>query len=173
MPRIDFKTITNYLENLADANIEIASKYRWNVTEFTGNLRSGIALPVKLIDAVEVQTSGNNTQRSHNNIVAFTVLDKPNTRTGNANEYDAQNEVLNRCQNICFDIETRILHDATNIKDADGNRNWLYGRVEEGSFRFYKMGPIFTDTLYGYRCEFALKNQVCKIPDASKWNDME
>jgi hypothetical protein len=171
MPRISFLNIVNYLENLAEKHIDIKNSYRWNVSEVSGALRSGIELPVMLIDAVETQTKGDNTKTIHVNTTAFTILGKPNTRTGNLDEYEAQNEVLDFCQQICFDLESRILEDATLSKANDGSKNWLYGLVDKNSFHHFKIGPIFSDGLYGYRCEVSLKNLVSTCVDNNKWND--
>ena len=172
MPRISFLNIINYLEQLAANHVDIKQSYRWNVSEVSGALRSGIELPVMLIDAVETQTKGDATKTIHVNTTAFTILGKPNTRTGNLDQYEAQNEVLDFCQQICFDIENRILHDASIPKGANGSKNWLYGLVDKNSFHHFKIGPIFSDGLYGYRCELTLKNQVSLCPDVNKWSDL-
>ena len=172
MPRVSFLTIVNYLESLAENHIDVKKAYRWNVSEVSGALRSGIELPVMLIDAVETQTKGDPAKTFHANTTAFTVLGKPNVRTGNLDQYDAQNQVLDFCQQICFDMETRILRDAGRVKDVNGNKNWMYGLVDKKGFHHFKIGPIFSDGLYGYRCEVSLKNQVCTIPNPEKWNDL-
>lgn len=171
MPRMSFLNIVNYLEQLATTHVDIKKAYRWNVSEVSGALRSGIELPVMLIDAVETQTKGDASKTLHVNTTAFTILGKPNTRTGNSDQYAAQNEVLDYCQQICFDLETRIIHDAS-ISRKDGVKNWLYGLVDKNSFHYFKLGPIFSDGLYGYRCELAFKNQVCIEPNTAKWNDL-
>ena len=172
MPKVSFLTIVNYLEGLGEKHSKIKSFYRWNVSEATGAMRKGFDLPVMLIDAVETQTMGNTTKTLHNNKTAFVILGKPNTKTGNLDQYQAQNEVLDYCQQICFDIETRIMHDAQQLKDSDGNKNWMYGLLDKNAFHHFKIGPIFTEGLYGYRCELAIKNQVCTMPDANIWEDM-
>ena len=171
MPRISFLNIVNYLESLAQKHIDIKNSYRWNVSEVSGALRSGIDLPVMLIDAIETQTKADATKTIHVNTTAFTILGKPNTRTGNLDQYDAQNEVLDFCQQICFDIEKRILNDSEQVKDSNGAKNWLYGLVDQNSFHHFKVGPLFSDGLYGYRCEVSLKNIVSKCVDSNKWND--
>lgn len=169
----NFLKITGYLENLADQHVNINSKYRWNVNEVTGALRKGIDLPVMLIDAVETQSQGaNTTSLIHSNTTAFTILGKPNTRTGNLDKYQAQNEVLEHCQTICFELQNRILHDAEQPKDSAGNKNWLYGLVDKNAFHFFKVGPLFSDGLYGYRCELTLKNKVCTEVDTTKWSGL-
>lgn len=172
MSRVSFLKIVNYLESLATHHAEIKGQYRWNVSEFSGALRKGVHLPVMLIDPVETHTSGDNKSTVHSNTTAFTILGKPNTKTGNLDEYEAQNEVLEYCQAICFDIEQRIIYDCDQVKDTSGKKNWLYGRIDKNSFKFYKIGAIFTDGLYGYRCELTIKNQVITPFNASLWGDL-
>lgn len=171
MPKVSFLTITNYLEGLAAKHITIKSAYRWNVGEVSGALRKGIDLPVMLIDPVETQTNGDASKTFHSNTTAFTILGKPNTKTGNFDEYEAQNQVLELCQTLCFDMEARILHDAQQTHTPEG-KNWMYGLVEANSFHFFKVGPLFSDGLYGYRCEVTFKNQVPTCVDASVWSDL-
>tara|TARA_B110001452_G_scaffold169692_1_gene141938 strand:+ start:763 stop:1281 length:519 start_codon:yes stop_codon:yes gene_type:complete len=172
MPRISFIKIINYLELLAANHVDIKKAYRWNVSEVSGKLRSGIKLPIMLIDAVETQTNGDQTKTIHNNTTAVTILGKPNTSTGNLDQYEAQNEVLDFCQQICFDIEQRILYDATQVKDSNGNKNWLYGMADKNSFHFFKIGPLFSDGLYGYRFELSLSNKISSCVDKTKWKDL-
>ena len=69
-------------------------------------------------------------------------------------------------------METRILQDATMTKRADGAKNWMYGLVDKNSFHHFKLGPLFSDGLYGYRCELSLKNQVCREANPDKWSDL-
>ena len=172
MPNITFNTIVSYLEHLANVHTAIKDSYRWNVSEVTGNLRKGIDLPVMLIDAVETQTSGDSKKTIHNNTTAFTILGKPNTRTGDLDKYESQNEVLEFCHQICFDIETRILYDAS-LDYINDTKNWMYGMVDKNSFHHFKVGPLFSDGLYGYRCELSFKNKVSNCVDINKWNDIK
>ncbi|RSC96066.1 hypothetical protein [Tenacibaculum singaporense] len=172
MPNISFLTIVNYLEALSENHADVKEHFRWNVNEVTGAIRSGIELPLALIDTVETQSSGsNNTPLIHNNTTAFTVVGKPNTKTGNLDDYEAQNEVLEYCQRICFDFQNRILHDAS-LPRINGEKNWLYGLVDKNSFHFFKVGPLFSDGLYGYRCELTLKSKVITEVDNTKWADL-
>lgn len=172
MPRITFSQFNAYFKNLAKTHVSIKDAYRWNPMEFTGRSRQGVELPVMLIDAVETQTSGDTTKTVHANNIAFTILGKPNTNTGKIDAYDAQDEVLEYCQNICFDLEARILYDAT-LPEIDGVKNWMYGLVSKNNIRHFKLGPIFTDGLYGYRTEVTFKNIVPLGVDADKFNDLQ
>lgn len=172
MPRVSFLDVTNYLASLATTHVDIQGSYRWNISEVSSALRSGVPLPVMLIDAIETNTQGDASKTLHLNSTAFTILGKPNTKTGDLDQYQAQNEVLDYCQQICFDLEQRILYDAKQVKDSNNNKNWLYGLVDTSSFHHFKVGPIFSDGLYGYRTELILKNHIPLLPDSSKWSDL-
>lgn len=171
MPRISFLTIVNYLESLASNHVSINDSYRWNVNEAEGEMRSGLSVPILLIDPVEVKPSGDAAKTFHSNMTAFTVLGKPGVSTGKIDSYAEQNEVLEYCQQICFDVQERILHDAT-IPRIGGEKNWMYGLVDKNSFHFFKVGPLFVEQLYGYRCELTLKNKVSLYIDKNKWADL-
>lgn len=167
MPNISFLDIVNYLENLADNHNDVASKFRWNFGEISNAIRNDISYPVMLIDSVEVNLEGNTKSRFHKHQCAFTILAKPN----NPHSYEDQNNVLNQCQKICFEICKRIIHDGEQYEIND-EKNWLYGLVDISSFTFQKGGPLFSDGLYGYRCEFAIKNQISTVIDEDIWSDL-
>ena len=171
MPRLSFLDYINYFEDLAAKHVEIKGAFRWNLNEISAAMRTGTQLPVMLVDAPETRTYGNRTKTVHHNVLAFTILGKPNTITGDLDAYEAQNETLDYCHKICFDVEARILDDAEKPQ-LNGVKNWLYGMADKNSFHFFKVGPIFSDGLYGYRCELTLKNQVPTCPDSTKWSDL-
>ena len=170
MPNISFEVLINYFEDLADKHVDIKSHYRWNISEIAEAMRSGVEYPVMAIDSPEVSTSGDRSSRFHYNSMAFTILAKPENIRG-ADKYAEQNEVLNECLQIGYDVENRIVADSAQ-RERNGEKNWLYNLLDLSSFNFQKVGPIYTDGLYGYRCEFLIKNAVPKVVDASKWNDL-
>ena len=162
-----FETIIGYLENLGNLHVDVNSTYRINRVELAGSLRKGASKSIMLIDAIEVNTQKTNNINTHLNQCAFTVLGKPNVSTAKIEDSTAQNEVLQHCQSIVFEIAARIKHDSRNVA-----LDWLYGNLQEDSFSFFKVGPVFIDSHYGYRCEFILKsNEVYKI-DPNKWTDI-
>lgn len=170
MPNISFNILISYLEELADKHVDIKSHFRWNISEVTGAMRSGIEYPVMAIDSPEVSTSGDRSSRFHYNSMAFTILAKPENIRG-ADKYAEQNQVLNECLQICYELEKRIVADSA-LRARAGEKNWLYNLLDINSFNFQKIGPIYSDGLFGYRCELLIKNSVPKGLDASKWTDI-
>jgi hypothetical protein len=166
-----FKIITDYLLNLGAQHIDIGDAFRFNQLELAGSLKNSTKLSVMLVDSIETKADDTNNKTFHNNYCAFTVLGKPGVSTAKIDSYDAQNEVLQHCQQICFEIAARIKHDATET-DLDGSLKWMYGTLERGSFHYFKVGPVFAEQLYGYRCEFTLKPYENYKVDTTKWNDL-
>lgn len=170
MPNISFEVLISYLEDLADKHIDIKDKFRWNISEVSGAMRSGVEYPVMTIDSPEVSTTGDTAKRFHQNSIAFNILAKPEGQRG-ADKYAEQNVVLNQCLQICYDLECRIIADGSLVK-IGGEKNWLYNMIDINSFNFQKIGPIYSDGLFGYRCELLIKNSVPRVVDTSKWNDL-
>lgn len=170
MPNISFETLVSYLEDIAEKHVDIKSNFRWNIAEVQGAMRSGIEDPLMAIDSPEISTSGDRAKRFHYNSMAFTILAKPDAQRG-VDKYLEQNKVLNACLLICFEIEKRIIADGA-LRLMSGEKNWLYNLVDVNSFTFQKVGPIFTDSYFGYRCEFLIKNSISPTINASKWSDI-
>lgn len=166
-PKASFKQITDFLTNLGNLHVDVNSVYRWNRTELAGAMRNGAAKSIMLIDAVEVNTKSPGNNNVHLNQCAFTILGKDGVSTAKIDSYTAQNEVLEHTQQIAFEIATRIQIEASEIENA-----WLYGHLEKGSFNFFKVGPIFTENQFGYRCEFTITTTEVYKPDVTKWSDL-
>lgn len=168
---VTFKTIVEYLEGLADQHVNISEKYRWNKTELASSIRSGVALPIALIDAPETQEEATNNASFNNHSCAITILGKNGVDTSKITSYNEQNEVLDFCQNICFELAARIKYDAA-LPQIAGQKNWLYGLLVKGSFHYFKVGPVFSNSYYGYRVEFNMKSKVDCNVDVAIWNDL-
>lgn len=164
--KISFLSIISYLENLAAQHNNILSVYRWNKVEFQNNIKRGVSLPVMLIDSPETQAEGENARTFHNHSLAITILGKEGVRTDQIDDTDKQNEVLDYCQQIAFEVMARIVDDSLQVN------HWLYGKVDKQSFHYFKVGPAFSDGLYGYRVEFNVKSKESYVLDATKWADL-
>lgn len=171
MPRVSYNTIINYLESLAVNHNDIASSYRWNVSDITGAFRKGVALPVMLIDPIENHPQGDATKVINGNMTAITILGKPGTPTTQIDSYAQQNIVLNNSYEICLDVMKRILSDAQKV-NINGSKNWMYGMVDPESIQILNVGPVFSERLFGYRMEIVFKNTESLIVDPLKWADL-
>ena len=169
---IGFKLIVSYLENLGILHTEIKQTFRWNSNEINNALPSGVALPLMLIDAPQKSESKKGTATFNNHTCAFTVIGKPGMSTAQFSAYTKQNEVITFCEEICDDITNRIEADNLVYKLKNDDRAWLYGLLVEASFEGFKVGPVFSDRLFGYRVEFVLKSKRDKTVNSDKWDDL-
>jgi len=169
--KASFKKIVDFLTNLGTQHVDINSVYRWNRLELTGTFRTGAPLSAMLIDSIETFVTNPNSRSYNQNNCAFTILGKAGVSTAKIDSYAQQNEVLEHTQEIAFEVAARIKDAALNT-NLLGPLKWLYGNVEQDSFHFYKVGPVFTEQLYGYRCEFTIKTKQSYQPDPTKWNDL-
>lgn len=169
--KASFKKIVDYLTNLGTQHIDIADVFRWNKLEFSGSLRTKIPGTVMLIDSIEIKPLATNSKIINQNYCAFTILGKSGVSTAKLDAYAQQNEVLDFCQGVAFEIMARLFYDAetTNLQ---GVLKWLYNNVEKDSFHLFKVGPVFTEQLYGYRCEFTIKAPEIYTIDTTKWQDL-
>lgn len=161
-----FKKIITYITNLATQHVDIKDAYRFNRIELAGALKKGVQKSLMLIDSVEVKPSKTSVTTTHNNNCAFTILGKEGVSTAKIDAYDAQNEVIDWCQAIAFEVAARIIEDA-----SDSANKWLYGAIDINSFHYYKAGPLFTENLYGYRVEFTINSKEKYKIDPAKWAD--
>jgi len=162
-----FETIISYLENLAAQHVAVATAFRWNKAQLAGQLRQGTATSIVLIDAPETQEEFTNTKVFNSHSCALTVLGKQGVTAFKRDDYAAQNEILDHCQRICFEMAARIKDDA-----STGRVPWLRGLVVKGSFHYFKVGPLFSNAYYGYRVEFTIKSKVGCVVDVAKWGDL-
>lgn len=169
--KASFQKIVDFLTNLGAQHTNIGDVFRWNKLQLAGNLKTNINLSAMLIDSVETLVNNPNHKAMHGNQCAFTILGKNGVSTAQIDSYDKQNEVLDHCQAVAFEMAARIIKEATET-DLQGSLKWLYGNVELASFHFYKVGPVFTDQLYGYRCEFTIKAKEDYTVDVAKWADL-
>ena len=167
-----FQKIVDLLTNLGEQHVDINSVYRWNKLELQGSLRTGAEATILLIDSVETFVINPNHKSFNQNQCAFTVLGKQGISTAKIDSYIEQNEVLNHCQAIAFEMAARLKYEALET-NLNGPLKWLYGNIEQDSFHFFKVGPVFTNQLYGYRCEFTIKAKEYYQPDVTKWEDLE
>ena len=100
----------------------------------------------------------------------------------------AEKEKADRIAADLLAEEKRKLAAAANKKDAakkleaeynalileanDPAIKWLYGNITKGGFSYNKVGPLFTNNLFGYRCEFTINSIEKYNVDKTKWTDL-
>lgn len=166
---ISHEQLLLFFENLGKQSTHINGCYRWNTDEFKGAMRKGIKITVMLIDSPTIAEQGNdatNVNDMYN--CALTFLGKEGVKTGRMDSYVEQNEVLNHNLEIAKKFRAKITH-LSEQEELNDVKNWLYGRLVKGSFKFLKVGAIFTENLYGYRLQFQIRLRPNLIVLKNDW----
>lgn len=166
-----FNLLVAYFEELANKSVHINSSYRWNAQEVKEKIRSGITPTIMLIDSPTIEEQGQDApSQSDHCHCALTFLGKPGVYTNRIDCFEEQNQVLNHCLNIAMLFRAKIKQDAETAFLPNGEKNFLYGRVAYASFKFYKVGNVFTDNLYGYRLEFEVLQKPITTVNPTDWS---
>ncbi len=163
MKNITHNDLVSYLETLCIQYKDTLDFYRMDITEIQGKMRSGIEYPCMAMESHEIDFSGSKPFNSIiNKTFAFSILHHPEKKN-----YDQQNDYLDRCEKIGLDIISRIRYDE---KKAN---HFLNKTLEYDSIRAGKVGPIYSDHLYGYRFEITLKLKSNLKIDPNHWKDID
>lgn len=168
MNELTFNDIINKLAELGNSHVDINTNYRWNFSEFDADIRPDTVLPLMTYEGPDVQPTNSESQPILNYTNAFNILGKQNVDTTDVTDEASQNEVLTHCLEIALEI-VRKLKEFSAIPFINEERNKWYGIFDLLDVSFTKVGPVTTSYLYGYRCEFVLKNKFKLEVDASKW----
>lgn len=158
------KPTLEYFQGLNEKLIDFPDKsfYRMDVEEVFGALRSGINFPAMAVESPEGDTEESQISNTViGRMFAFTILENPQN-----NNFDDQNEKLDVCERIGLKIIARMRYD-----NADPS-SFLYRRLQVESIKFHKVGPLYTENLYGYRFTGTLKDNESLTVDPDDWSDI-
>jgi hypothetical protein len=163
MAAIDYQTINSYFEDLVQKHVDLNSFFRFDFSEIMAKMRNGIEYPALLLEDTGLSIADNGAQsKSESFEVSFLVL-----KTSKPREYDIIELALSDCLEIAKELERRVL------ADSESPSHWLYNRYEQSQTIFHKVGPIFAETCWGYRCSLVFTNtDVQRLPTAAKWSDL-
>lgn len=169
MSQLTFTDVINKWKELGDAHVDIKTNYRWNFTEFDGNVRENTVFPLMTYEAPTLEPANTESNPLLLFNSAFNILGMEDVDTSDATDEVNQNLVLNNSLEIALEV-VRKLNEwcATPFLD-NGDKNVWYGLLDKLSITFTKVGPVTNSYLYGYRCELALKPQFHLQVDESKW----
>lgn len=159
MQTISHKSLVDYLEELGNRSTHINNVYLWNNKEIKGRMRSGVAPTLLTIDNPTLTETGRD-ELTVNEVYtcALNFLGKKDTPTVKTDAYANQREVQHFCMDLSLKFKAKIKHDASQPFLADGvTKNWLYARLQTGSFQHFAINNVFTDNLFGYRLQFQIK----------------
>lgn len=158
--------LVNYIKNLVDQHATMPENafYRMDVNEIQGNMRTGINYPCLAMESHEANFDGSTANNSlENKTFAFSILKKP--EYGN---FDEQNQFLDDCEILGKQFLARMRYDAA----TEGNL--MFNLFDAALVTYHKVGPLYTDALYGYRFEIPLKPEKTSLKvNAAHWDDLD
>jgi len=156
---INHSYIVSYFKKLATDFIPIKDFFRMDLTEINGAFRSSAEFPCMVLEVIEGDLNDSNIM---NSVVsrswAFTIYTNPAN-----DDYEEQNEKLNLSEELGLKILARLRHDNI-LRDHK-----LYNTFKVEDVTYNKVGPIFSERLYGYRFSGTFtKNNPLKV-DVNDW----
>lgn len=161
MSRKTHSQVVSFHKGISTAYKGINGFYRFNISEITGQFRSGIKTPALLLESHSNQLESQTKMVSNFNAksISFIVIDF----AGKAGEFDKQELVLDQTENIALDIISFLVYQ------HKLNGSWLFGMFDINSVKIEKVGPIF-DNMYGWNVIYTLKNPEPMTFDPEKWD---
>jgi hypothetical protein len=152
--------IVEFHKAIATAHVGINGFYRFDITELTGRLRSGIQTPVLMLEShsTDLAENSNKTVTFANRRVSFLLLNF----SGKVDNYDLRESVLDDLENVALDI-VAFLKKCRNDKT-----HWLYGMIDIDTVQVEKVGPLL-DNMFGWNVIYTLKNHEPMCYDEAKW----
>lgn len=159
------KPIIDYFEylNLKLKDFPEKSFFRMDHEEIFGAFRSGINFPAMTVESPEGSAEGSGVTNSVvDRVFAFTVYMNPAM-----GDFEEQNIMLDQCEIIVKKILSRMKYDST----VEGHL--LKDRFDVNTANWLKVGPLFSEQLYGYRCTGVIQGHEPLIIDAADWDDID
>ncbi len=158
------KQISDYMKQLSVLNDNINSFFRFNISDIQGGIRAKINFPAMALESPEGNFVGSNTNNSlDSKLFAFTIFDKPSR--GN---FDQEDDMLDDCELIGKQILARMRYDSLVPASV------IYRLFKLEKVQYHKVGPVFTDHLFGYRFEVELSDAKVNMQiNPADWSDLD
>lgn len=153
--------MVDYFEQIATNLKDLNGFFRMDLVEIQGSFRSNAQFKCLVLESHEGNFESSNTQQSVNDrTFAFTIYDKPRK-----NDFDDQNLKLSECEAAGLKVIARMRHDAFQPN------HFLYNKFFVETVSYAKVGPVFTEGLYGYRFIGSIKGHESLKLNPTDWND--
>lgn len=153
-----FKNINTQLNDFGENSF-----FRQDLEEIFGGFRVGINFPALAMESPEIDGQDSSEQSTViGRMFAFVVYMNPKL-----NDYDQQNEYLDICERVGKKILARMRYDA-NIPG-----NILYRKFKMNTVRAVMVGPVYTESLYGYRFAGMISGAESFKLDPTDWKDLD
>lgn len=153
--------IVEFHKNLATAHTGIKGFYRFNMNEIMGSFRAGVQVPALLLEShsSDLESQTNMVSNFNARKINFLLLDF----TGKADNFNKQDEVLDKLENIALDIISYL------VKQNKNPKHFLFGMFDINTVQIEKVGPLF-DNMYGWNVLYTLKDHEPMTYDDTKWD---
>lgn len=139
------------------------SFFRIDLKEIEGGFRSGITFPAMAVESPDLDGQDSDITNSViGRAFFFTVYMDPKK-----NDYDDQDTAIDLCEKIGWKLIARMRKDAT-----DPN-HFLYDKFKVSTVSAIKVGPLFTQHLYGYRFGGLISGNESLKVDPADWDDID
>lgn len=151
-----------YFKNLSEKHKQIHDFFRMNLSEIQGAFRRGVELPALVLESYDGGIGGSKISTDIHRGFAFTIYLK-----ARKNNYDDQDVKLNLAEQIGIQIIARMHIDSFNKESI------IYNQFDKNTAEWHKVGPVFTEGLFGYRFTGEFKGLQSLKVDGSVWTDIE
>ena len=139
------------------------SFFRIDLKEIEGAFRSGISFPAMAVESADLDGGDS---APTNSVIGraffFTVYMNPKKT-----DYDGQDAAIDLCEKIGWKIIARMR------KDSFDSDHFLYDKFKVSSVSAIKVGPLFTQHLYGYRFGGIISGEESLKVDPADWDDID
>ena len=163
MAEINHQILVDYFKSLAENLIGIEDFHRMNLVEIQGSFRSSASFPCLVLESHDADWGDSNLQQSiKDRNIAFTVMTKPEKAN-----FEDQDTKLTESEILGDKILARMRHDANNPN------HFLYNHFKIENVKSSKVGPLFSERLFGYRNVCSINAPKKLILDPADWQDIE
>ncbi len=167
--QITHDDIIALIEELAQQHKEVKSFYRWDFEEFDMPVRPNTNFPLLTYESPTLELSNTESNPFVTHQCAFNILGLDGIDTHDPYNTENQNKVLQSSQLIALEIARKLIERDGIAFSYDSTPNKWYSALDILTFEFVKIGPVTSDYLYGYRCEFSFKSKFTTKPNPEKW----
>lgn len=157
--------IIDYFRQLNAALVDFgqASFFRMDLTEIEGGFRTNISFPAMAVESPDLDGQDS---APTNSVIGraffFTIYMNPKRK-----DYDAQDTAIDLCERIGWKIIARMR------KDSFDPTHFLYNKFKVSSVSAIRVGPVFTEHLYGYRFGGIISGEESLKVDPADWTDID
>ncbi|SEC46910.1 hypothetical protein SAMN04489761_3079 [Tenacibaculum sp. MAR_2009_124] len=156
-------------KEIAKKHKDVQTCYRWNFSEFDGPVRDNTVFPLMTIESPTLQFTNTESSLFSGYNGAFNILGMDGVYTNDVSDEEAINKVLNNSLEIALEVCKKLIEIDGVYMLETGIKNKWYSSIDKLSFQLTQIGPVTSNYLYGYRCEFKISTPFSTKLNPDKW----